>query len=548
MKRINKNTFLEIKDAVLLRALNALSRAINTLETYGENHPAFRQIFETCYAEMQQFFLKRKKVYIGAFNGIMTIDEKPVHVHGTLMKSLEKRLSNLEITSLRISSGISELEFRQLVKLLSCKEAEDFKKGIKATGLPHVINEKAAYQAVRKGQTVAYKGELSGGPGVLVIEDEDETTGSTESDGSASLHIDQIVAFLKGEIDVEEQGVQEDLRKLVSDPDKLGQLIMEAVAVRQTVSELSGESLSDIILGCLRRTYEGLKKDPQFKGIQGRTNIKKALLLLEKNILEKMRNVAGPNQPELDRKILQAIREMEEDLELEILAAKYIEHREAIERSEKKIASYIRSRGIMDAQEILSGTNLPPKDWQRIVVQSLRRTGNGKDGGPFLSNAHFGTLAVVLEKLEKLMRSDQTDSNTLKQLVNEANLNVNDIAESARNRIDQLARRMEGADKDSGTIGSHTDGMSRRELLAEIAEIAQELMQPITAINTTIEMILCGYAGELTPDQKDLIILASGSADHLRNLMDELITIVGFPTNLGTNERYTRHRNKQILK
>ncbi|MCF7848792.1 MAG: hypothetical protein K9M45_08090 [Kiritimatiellales bacterium] len=545
MTKDNEKSFLQIEDEVLLGALTALSRAINTRATYGETHPAFQQAFDATYAELQKLFLKRKKVYIGAFSGVMTIDEKPVNIQGTLLKSLEKRLTYLEITNLRIASGISEYEFRTLVNLLANKEAEEFRVGMKAAGLSHVANEQSVYQAVREGHTVAHKGDLAGG-GVLVLDDEmSGGDGEGSGGGASTVHVEQIVAFIKGDVGVEAEDVQDDLKELAADPDKLGQMIMESVAIQQTTSELSGESLSDIILGCLRRTYQGLRKSPAFKGADGKADLKKSLLLLEESILEKMRDIAGPDQPELDRKIVQAVREMDENLDMEILATRYVEHRAAVERSEKKIASYIRSKGMHAAQEVLADAEVPPKDWHRIVVQSNRDTTQGGTSAP--TDANLGTLALVLEKLEHLMQSEGTDNGLIKELVDHASSNMVGLVDSTKDKLDKLAKRIQSSDDDTGTVGGNSEGMSRTELLSEIAEIAQELMQPLTAINASIEMILCGYAGELTPGQKDLIILASGSGDHLRDLMYELITIVGFPVNLGTDERYTRHRNKKSL-
>jgi signal transduction histidine kinase len=80
--------------------------------------------------------------------------------------------------------------------------------------------------------------------------------------------------------------------------------------------------------------------------------------------------------------------------------------------------------------------------------------------------------------------------------------------------------------------------MNRKELLFSISEVAQELMQPLTAMNATLEMLSGGYVGDVTPEQQKMLLLAYNSGDHLRHLMEELIAIVGFPTNKGTDKRF----------
>ena len=310
-KNKQEGTFLPIEDAALLGALNALGRSINIIATYGTRHPAFEQAITAAMVSMQALFTERKKVVIGAFNGVMTVDEVPVSAAGTLLKSLERRLVRLRITGLRIARGISETELGKLATLLASTEAEDFNAGISHAGLPHVVSEATRFEAVHEGQTVADEGDLAGAGGISVLVLDDDPAGSGSGDdgsGEASVHVEQIVAFLQGDKEADDGQVAEELAELASDPARLGQLIMEATAIRQQVSELSGESLSDVILGCLRRTYDGLRKQTAFQTTEGMADLKKSLLLLEENVLEKMHNIAGKPDPEMDRKIVQAIR------------------------------------------------------------------------------------------------------------------------------------------------------------------------------------------------------------------------------------------------
>jgi len=312
-------------------------------------------------------------------------------------------------------------------------------------------------------------------------------------------------------------------------------MIMESVAIRQSAAELSGESIGDIVLGCLRRTYDGLRKQPAYQSAEGTADLQKALLLLEENMLEKMRDIAGGSDPELDRQIVQTIREMEENLGFELAANQYMEHREAIEASKRQMKDYARAKGVDAAKELISNTGIPSAEWRRIVVESRNV---GKQDSPLPIAASLDTLASVFEKLENLMKSSETNGGEVEDLLGQANDNLGDATHSTKEKLDSLSKQLYVVEEDTGTIGGHAQEMDRKALLSSIAEIAQELMQPLTAINASLEMLLNGYVGEVAPDQRNLLSLASCSGDNLNYLMKELIEIVGIPINRGVDKRF----------
>ncbi len=540
-KNEKEGAFLPIEDAALLGALNALGRSINIIATYGTQHPAFKQATAAAMVSMQALFLDRKKVVIGAFNGVMTVDEVPVNAVGTLQKSLERRLVRLRITGLRIAQGISEAELTKLAELLASTEAEDFNTGISHASLPHIAPEATRFEAVHEGQTVADEGDLAGAGGVLVLDDDLAGAGSGgDGTGEASVHVEQIVAFLQGDMEAEDGQVADELAELASDPARLGQLIMEAAAIRQQASELSGESLSDVILGCLRRTYDGLRKQPAFQTSEGVADLKKSLLLLEENVLEKMRNIAGKSDPEMDRQIVQAIREMDEGLGFELAANQYMGHRDALEENKRHMEDYVRTQGVEVAGDLLENTGFPPSDWHRIVVDS--RKADSPAAQPPVADG-LNALTSVFEKLESLMKADKTDGNQVKELLGEASDNLDDTIFTTKEKLAVLSKQLD----DTGTIGGQAQEMSRKELLSSIAEISQELMQPLTAINASLEMMLGGYVGKVKPEQRGMLDIAHDSSAHLTFLMKELVEIVGCPSNKGVDDRFHTTSEQVVL-
>ena len=532
-----ENAFSPIEDPLVLDALNAIGRSVNIASTYGNRHPVFHQTVADAMVPLQALFADRRKITVGAFNGMMTIDDTPVATRGVLLKSLERRLVRLQISGLRISRGVLEEELVKLVELLAVNEPETFRTEIDQVGLSHIVPRATRLQTVDEDQTVARKEELaaSSAERVLVLDEEGAAGGSASGNGEATVRVEQIVAFLKGDAPLDElPGVGEELSRLASDPDRLGRLIMESVAVRQAVGELAGESIGDIVLGCLRRTYEGLRQQPLFQSPEGRADLKKALLLLEKSMLERMRQLVGDPDAELDRKIVQAIREMDEELGFELAASQYVAHREALQKSEQQLQSYVRAKGAQLAEELISGVDFPASEWRRIVVQS-RRAVAGRATSSIV--AGLDTLTAVFERLEQLMKSERSDGKQVEALLGQASEALDETLCSTREKLDALSAQIlpEG---ETGTIGGQAPAMDRKELLSSISEISQELMQPLTAITTTLEMLQRGYAGDLNQDQKNMLQIASNSGDHLTYLMNELIDIVGYPVNKGVDERF----------
>jgi len=74
--------------------------------------------------------------------------------------------------------------------------------------------------------------------------------------------------------------------------------------------------------------------------------------------------------------------------------------------------------------------------------------------------------------------------------------------------------------------------LSREELLASLAEINQELAQPLTAASAIVEVLGKGNLGELTDAQQDALDVASQGMARLEKLVSYLSSISGDPETL----------------
>jgi signal transduction histidine kinase len=214
-----------------------------------------------------------------------------------------------------------------------------------------------------------------------------------------------------------------------------------------------------------------------------------------------------------------------------LAANQYLEHRDAIEENRKKMTDFLKARGNEVAEEILEDADFPQADWRKIVVESKRET----DKEPLASG--LGTLTHVFEKLERLMRSETVDDQLIKELLGQASENLDDTLSTTQDKLAHLSKQIQ-KEEETGTIGGQAMTMNRKELLMSISEVAQELMQPLTAMNASLEMMIHGYVGAVSEEQNDMLTLAYNSGEHLKHLMNELITIVGFPANKGIDKRF----------
>jgi hypothetical protein len=254
-----------------------------------------------------------------------------------------------------------------------------------------------------------------------------------------------------------------------------------------------------------------------------------------------MRGLAGEDDPELDREIVQAVREMDDELSFEVAAAQYMEHRDAIQQSRQQLKDFIESQGTEAAEALLADSGFPGNDWRKIVIDSGK---SGAGAGEALSSG-LDTLTTVFDKLEKLMKSDTANGSQVKDLLGLANDNLDDTIDNTRGKLEALSQQIK--DGEAATIGGQARSMSREELLEALSEVAQELMQPLTAVNASVEMMLHGYVGSITDEQQDLLRLAANSGEHLKFLMDMLIDIVGCPTNKGIDSRFHTTSEQVVL-
>ena len=128
-------------------------------------------------------------------------------------------------------------------------------------------------------------------------------------------------------------------------------------------------------------------------------------------------------------------------------------------------------------------------------------------------------LAQIGETIQNPAPSD--NSSEVQALITEAGQHLSSLTDITDKKIVTIHAML--------TDEKHTPVLSRRELLEILAEIAQEIMQPLTIITGTVAMIRSLKAGPFTNTQGELLSMIAESSDRMILLVKHLMDLAGTP-------------------
>ncbi len=511
----------EIKEDVIVRSLGLI---FNNAFLYGPHHNVTKNSVTQGFEQISAFLEARDQVSVTVVEKELLIDGKQARAAGALTKTLVDRFVALEISGFVVMNGIMPEEFEKFIAIVSLgektlKEIGGFVESVNSANLAHIKAKKIVYQQVEEDHVVAHKDKVGEGQGAA----------------PAPVNVGQIVAFLKGDGDGDDAVSQKSIQGAASDPAKLAEMIVKAADVREgpATSMEGGESFTDIVVGCLRKTYKALSHDKKAKTQKGRKGVKKTLMLLEKDLLAKLRGMSdGTHGGDIEEAIAEAMGEMGDELEMDSLASDYAKKQGAMATGERKILRYMKSRSSEDIEESglkekLMADGLTEAGWEHLLLKSgvadEGQSGGagavGTSGGSGVGDA-IGQLAILLSRLDDKMTS-QPD------VVPEV---VSAVGEEVRGIADGTAQKIEGFVQGSLEEGDEKKkGLLDKSQTVVLAEIAQELCQPLSVLNCSVDMIKGQKAGAITEQQSELLGLAATSGERLSHLINKLMEISGVP-------------------
>lgn len=504
-----------------------VGQSLNLALLYGPAHKVTQASFERSFPVLGLFMKRYGSLHIGVVEGELLINGASAN-GAPLAGNLVARLTSLNLLSLLIKPDLSLEEYRELLTLLitppgknaAGSSAADL---VTAHGFEHIQAQNVAYRRVVEGDSAP--AEPSSPP----------ETPSSPTEPPPDL--DKVMAFLKAPPQTGTDHVREHLAHMASDAEQLADLILRTADIRQQSADTaSGESMTDLLVGCINRITDTLLTSPGTKSQKGRKQVKRNLLLLEKTLVDRLRALSS-GSVDADA-VSAAIRETAEDLDMESLAAKYMKTRRSAEKSEEQLKRLLdRTQRDADQErelrDSLMAQGLSEEGWRELVVD--RAAAPAGPSGQDTQLQDIKTLALLLTQLGDTLQQTQSQPSAsadakLLALVSETRQQVTSVTAGTEQKIATL-RELAEAPAEEG-LADRALPMRRKALLKTLAEIAQELSQPLTVISATLEMLRSQKTGPLTASQGELLSLAAESSTRLARLVSRLMCLAGAPATL----------------
>ena len=368
--------------------VRSMGLVFNNTFLYGSAHGVTKKAVEESFGFLTRILEQCEEIVFNTTDDGLLVNGRQIELKNPLMHTFLTHLAELEISSFSLTRGMSEIKFNDLIEVLNAKPEElqtlgGFAEVVATVGLENVRASKVVYKRISEDELVTSKEEFvntavqkAGGMAGMKETQEGESKGISEAKGTEGVNVGGILAFLKGDVSGQETSVAKDIQDVASDSNKLADLILHAAVVRQESPDIEGgESFGNLVVGCLRRAYDGLSKSPSIKTQKGKKTLTKSLMLLEKDVLDKMREMAGEVTTKDEEAVSDVIEELATELKIDSLAAEYMKKRNAVDTSEERLLRFIKTKGADQIgntalEEKLSEGGLTPDGWQELLIKS----------------------------------------------------------------------------------------------------------------------------------------------------------------------------------
>ena len=543
--------------------VRALGQVFNNSFLYGANHGVTKKAMEDGYKILTSVFEQQKELLFNVTEEGLLVNGAVVDQKNPLVRTFIAHLGKLEIKSFGLEKGMPRDKFDQLIEIMNTKpdilqKSGGFTAVVASQKLQGVRVSKVTYVQVAEDELVVSKKDL-------------EAAAASVGTGSKTVGaIDGVFAFLKGEVAADDEKAAANVRELASHSEEFADAVLRSARDRKNTAGTHGtggmggmggtqsaEPVSDLIVDNIKKIYDSLMKDPAAKTQKGKKEIEKELELLEERVLARLHGMAGEVDEAGVNKITEAVGGMLDELRIEALANEYMKKRKAIEASEERILRFIKVKGLdkieeSELQDKLVESGLSNNDWK--ILLSKTGVGTAEDavtvaGQGVDSVVLLGHLANLLTKMESTVGKDSgpvaaTGGNKEKKdiggVVKEVNNELGAIVTTTSKKIDNLVKNLRADAEAEASDAPETEKkarMSRRKLMELLAEIGQELCQPLAVINCTLGLVVSESIGEVTGDQREMLNLAISSEEKLKLLADRLMELSGVPTTLSPDAK-----------
>ncbi|MFO7869931.1 MAG: histidine kinase dimerization/phospho-acceptor domain-containing protein [Kiritimatiellia bacterium] len=520
--------------------VRSMGLVFNNTSLYGADHSVTAQSMKDSYGIVSKALENCDEIAFNLTEEGLLVNGGSVELKNPLMKAFVNRLHVMGLNSFAITKGITEDKFEELVNILNTKpdqlkQSGGFAATVKQAGLDNVRAKTVVYKQITEDE-------------VVVSKDKAEQADTAEGDRLMG----EVTAFLKGDSDTDTQRAVKGLKSVSSDAGRLADLIVEtARKTPETSMEESTEELGRAVADYLRKAFDGMMNDPSANTQKGKKQLEKTLSALQEELCRKLQEMSGDDR-EAAEAVSDAAEELGDELRIDSLASEYVKKRKGIEKSEHRILRYIKAKGLErieagDLPERLGEGGLSPEEWRGLVMKS-GAVNVGDFAGEGKGLAAVGQLASLLAGMQERVReagqgADKIPPDELHKVLADVDREITGLVVQTERKITDLINNVradeeaESAESPGKEKAKEKQRISRRELLETLAEIVQELCQPLSVISCSVDMLTSGSLGSVSDQQKEMLALAADNSQRVRKLIDKLLEIAGVPKTLKPDEK-----------
>lgn len=228
-------------------------------------------------------------------------------------------------------------------------------------------------------------------------------------------------------------------------------------------------------------------------------------------------------------------------LDITAQASHYLEQRNEIMRQHNQMVEMVRRcaadpASLETLRQQLLDSGLPVAEWRVLLAES------GCDSGALDNDKTIIRLLDSVEQLAARQAADGVDRHAMTHALETIGREVESLIQHTQGEAASLAQRVD-ADRDTvAELEQHAResgvglNLSREELLGSLAEINQELVQPLTTASAMLQMLSSGRLGDLSDGQRDVLNVVGEGMDRLEKLIAYLQRISGFPVELSPDQ------------
>lgn len=496
---------------------------------YGMSHSVTTKGMESCFATLTEILREKNDINISVNEEELLVDGIRVESSLPAVRTISQRLTALSIASFSLTQGITLQELANVFELLQAtpdemRAAGGFAAVIATVGLPHVRSKRVTIQQVTEDEVVVSKEKLS------------QVVGTADTAN--------VVRFLKGEIDSSAPGIGETLMACSADAEQAGELVLQAAALSPGADP--GDHPGKIV-EAVRRLYDNVAGGAGGQTQKGKKALVKFLEQLEGSLVDNLRKAHGGELPEAEAQIAQSLEEMKDELRIDALAAEYAKKRGAITTSEKRILRYIETVGWSVAEttglkDRLIEEGLTPDEWDDL----LEKSGAGDKLAETLPDypdrlaARSAAVSDLVSSLSRLgVIGGQSSPATPAPATEDIDRVLTQVGDAVAKLVDQTQKKIDGFSSKvkASREGRQSPGISRKAIVEFLAEIVQELRQPLAVIMSVVDSMNSGMLGSMTAQQSAMLGLAASSAQRLDLLISKVAEISGMPTELSPDAK-----------